>query len=115
MINLFNGARPTKDFPVSGLAARGRQCEAISSGPGHVRLAEHAGRIYLDLADEYWRAVEIGPDGWRVINSPAVRSREGRAGTRMIKINAAPHGSANSAPRPHRDGRTAYTQCHRVT
>ena len=33
----------------------------------HVRVAEHAGRIYLDLADERWRAVEIGPDGWRVI------------------------------------------------
>jgi hypothetical protein len=39
----------------------------------HIRTAEHAGRIYLDLADEYWRAVEIGPDGWRVIGSPPVR------------------------------------------
>src|SRR5438093_12948876 len=27
----------------------------------HVRVAEHAGRIYLDLADDHWRAVEIGP------------------------------------------------------
>src|SRR5438874_2280636 len=26
----------------------------------HVRLAEQDGRIYLDLADECWRAVEIG-------------------------------------------------------
>ena len=33
----------------------------------HVRVAEHAGHIYLDLGDERWRAVEIGPDGWRVI------------------------------------------------
>jgi hypothetical protein len=41
----------------------------------HVRLAEHAGHIYLDLADECWRAVEIGPDGWRVIGSPSVRFR----------------------------------------
>src|SRR6516225_9367761 len=41
----------------------------------HVRLAEHAGHIYLDLADDYWRAVEIGPDGWRVIGSPPVRVR----------------------------------------
>jgi hypothetical protein len=40
-----------------------------------VRLAEHAGHIYLDLADECWRAVEIGPDGWRVIGSPPVRFR----------------------------------------
>jgi hypothetical protein len=41
-------------------------------------------------------------------------SREGRAGTRMIKMSAAWHGSANSAPRLHRDGRTACTQCHRL-
>ena len=41
----------------------------------HVRLAEHAGHIYLDLADDYWCAVEIGPDGWRVIGSPPVRFR----------------------------------------
>src|SRR6516162_7669183 len=41
----------------------------------HVRTAEHAGRIYLDLADERWRAVEVGPDGWRVIESPPVRFR----------------------------------------
>src|SRR5258706_13628444 len=28
----------------------------------HVRVAEHAGHIYLDLADDPWRAVQIGPD-----------------------------------------------------
>src|SRR5262245_4164543 len=39
----------------------------------HVRLAEQGGRIYLDLADARWRAVEIGPDGWQVIGSPPVR------------------------------------------
>ena len=37
--------------------------------------AEHAGRIYLDLADEHWGAVEIGADGWRVIGSLPVRFR----------------------------------------
>jgi hypothetical protein len=36
----------------------------------HVRTAEHAGHIYLDL--EGWHAVEIGPGGWRVIGSPPV-------------------------------------------
>ena len=41
----------------------------------HIRVAEHAGRIYLDLADERWRAVEIGAEGWRVIGSPPVRFR----------------------------------------
>jgi hypothetical protein len=41
----------------------------------YVRIAEHAGRIYLDLADEQWRAVDIGPDGWHVIACPPVRFR----------------------------------------
>jgi hypothetical protein len=41
----------------------------------HLRVAEHDGRIYLDLADEHWRAVEIGPDGWRVLPCPPVRFR----------------------------------------
>src|SRR6266699_6883556 len=30
----------------------------------YLRVAEHDGRICLDLADDCWRAVEIGPDGW---------------------------------------------------
>jgi hypothetical protein len=41
----------------------------------HIRIAEHAGHIYLDLADEHWRAIDIGPDGWRVIGYPPVRFR----------------------------------------
>jgi len=43
------------------------EAQAQFDGPEravHVRLAEHGGRIYLDLADECWRAVEIGGDGW---------------------------------------------------
>src|SRR5262249_22017278 len=40
-----------------------------------IRVAEHAGRIYLDLADEQWRTVQIGPDGWRVLGCPPVRFR----------------------------------------
>ena len=41
----------------------------------HLRVAEHEGRIYLDLADERWHAVEIGPAGWRVMACPPVRFR----------------------------------------
>jgi hypothetical protein len=41
----------------------------------HTRIAEHAGHIYLDLADSHWEAVEIGPDGWRVNRCPPVRFR----------------------------------------
>jgi hypothetical protein len=41
----------------------------------HVRIAEHDSRIYLDLADKEWRAVQIGPDGWQVVTSPPIRFR----------------------------------------
>src|SRR5262249_26977881 len=46
--------------------------------PVHVRLAEHQGRIYLDLADASWSAVEVGPDGWRVVAPPPVKFRRPR-------------------------------------
>jgi hypothetical protein len=41
----------------------------------NIRVAEHADCVYLDLADEHWRAVEIGADGWRVLERPPVRFR----------------------------------------
>ena len=41
-------------------------------------------------------------------------SHEGRAGARMIMTNVTWRRSANSAPRPHRDGRTSHTQSHRL-
>ena len=41
----------------------------------HIRTAEHAGHLYVDLADAHWRAVEIKPEGWRVIDCPPVRFR----------------------------------------
>ena len=41
----------------------------------HVRVAEHDGRIYLDLANASWEAVEIAPSGWRVVSAEAVPVR----------------------------------------
>jgi hypothetical protein len=43
--------------------------------PVHVRVGELDGRLYLDLGDETWRAVEIDAAGWRVIDNPPVRFR----------------------------------------
>jgi hypothetical protein len=40
-----------------------------------VRVAEEDGLLYLDLADEFWRCVEFGPDGWRIQEDPPVRFR----------------------------------------
>jgi hypothetical protein len=57
----------------------------------HVRVAEEAGHIYLDLADEHWRAIEIGPDGWRVNKFPSVRFRR-PAG--MLPLPVPEHGGS---------------------
>jgi hypothetical protein len=56
---------------------------------------------------------------WRVWqNEPKQKqttfSQGGRVGARMVMMNVTRHGSANSAPRPHRDGRTAYIQSRRL-
>ncbi len=46
----------------------------------YTRLAEQAGRIYVDLTDEHWRVVEITPNGWSVLDSDRspVRFRRSR-------------------------------------
>lgn len=41
----------------------------------HVRIGGLDGRLYLDLGDETWRAVEVDAAGWRVIDHPPVRFR----------------------------------------
>jgi hypothetical protein len=41
----------------------------------HIRVGALDGRLYLDLGDEIWRAVEIDATGWRVIDNPPVRFR----------------------------------------
>ena len=37
------------------------------------RVGESEERLYLDLADESWSAVEIDASGWRVVRNPPVR------------------------------------------
>jgi hypothetical protein len=51
---------------------------ALFDGPNYpvcVRLAEHGGRIYLDLADADWRVVEVDAEGWRIQKESPVRFR----------------------------------------
>jgi hypothetical protein len=45
----------------------------------HIRTAEHAGKVYIDLCDDAWRAVEVDDDGWRVVTNPPVRFRRAKA------------------------------------
>ncbi|MEQ8745528.1 hypothetical protein [Pyruvatibacter sp.] len=43
--------------------------------PVFIRVGGLNERLYLDLGDEAWRAVEIDATGWRVIDKPPVRFR----------------------------------------
>jgi hypothetical protein len=70
------GTAPSADWVNSTLNLL--EARAQFDGPEravHVRLAEHDGHIFLDLGEEHWRAVEVRPDGWRVVGSPPVRFR----------------------------------------
>jgi hypothetical protein len=51
--------------------------------PVYTRLAGHDGRIYLDLGDEAWRAVEITSTGWQVMTNPPVKFRRARGMLRL--------------------------------
>ena len=46
-----------------------------------VRIAAHKGKVYLDMGDPDWRAVEVDASGWRIItNSPVTFKRPGSLG-----------------------------------
>lgn len=42
------------------------------------RVAGANGKVYVDLANENWEAVEIDSAGWRVVSTPPVTFRRGR-------------------------------------
>jgi hypothetical protein len=44
----------------------------------HLRTAGYNGKIYLDLCDKQWLAVEIDEKGWRVVDTPPVRFTRAR-------------------------------------
>jgi hypothetical protein len=56
-----------------------------------IRVGGLDGRLYVDLCDAAWRAVEIDAFGWRVINDPPVRFR--RAAGMQPLPTPAPGGS----------------------
>ena len=41
----------------------------------HVRVGGHHGKVYLDLTDDAWRAVEIDAGSWRIVATPPIRFR----------------------------------------
>src|SRR5271154_5169023 len=39
----------------------------------NLRVANQSGKLYLDLCDRAWRAVEIDSEGWRIVDRPPPR------------------------------------------
>lgn len=78
---LFEGAVETGDpEPIrdQALGDAVSQLEALAIFEGreeevYVRVAERGGKLYLDLCDERWRAVEVAAAGWRVIDETPVK------------------------------------------
>ena len=63
----------------------------------HVRIAPHADRVYLDLADASWRVIEISTTGWRLVCDPPVRFRRPKA---LLPLPVPVPGGSLSALRP---------------
>jgi hypothetical protein len=53
--------------------------------PVFIRVGGSDGKLYLDLGDEYWRAIEITTTGWSLIENPPVRFRRA-AGMQPLPI-----------------------------
>ena len=63
------------------------EARAVIDGPERevfVRTGAYGGKLYLDLADENWEAMEIGASGWRIVTNPPVRFRRS-AGMRPLR------------------------------
>ena len=52
----------------------------------HVRLAEHDEKIYIDIADESWKSIEVDRHGWRVVDDSPVRFIRGASSSLPMPI-----------------------------
>jgi phage/plasmid primase-like uncharacterized protein len=89
----FNETRSSPSSEALQGAISTIEAMADADGPQRdvfVRVALFGGKVYLDLTDDKWRAVEIGADGWCVVDRPPVRFRR--------------HSTARPLPEPLRGG-----------
>ena len=61
------------------------------------RVGALAGKLYLDLCDATWRAVEIDKAGWRVVDRPSIRFRRSPD---MLALPEPTRGGSTDALRP---------------
>lgn len=68
-----------------------------------VRVGGFDGRLYLDLCDKTWRAVEITSTGWRIVDEPPVRFKRAKG---MLALPAPATGGSIAALQPFLNLRT---------
>jgi hypothetical protein len=82
-----------------------RQLESIAifevrQAEVHIRTAGHDDRVYIDLGDDEWRAIEVSPEGWEIVADDDIPVRFVR-----------PRGllASSPSPNPHRRERARWT------
>ena len=78
----------------------------------HVRVAAGDDRVYLDLGDPAWRAVEVTASGWCIVSDPPVRFRRPRG---MLPLPTPVVGGSIDELRPFVNVATATDFCLIVT
>jgi hypothetical protein len=63
----------------------------------YIRVGAHDGRLYLDLADARWRAVEVYPGGWHIVDHPPIHFRRAPG---MLALPEPVHGGSINELRP---------------
>lgn len=43
--------------------------------PVFIRLAQYKGKVYIDLANDKWEAIEVDEAGWRIVIDPPIKFR----------------------------------------
>lgn len=74
----FTRIKKAPNSEALGAALNTLEASAICESPCRevfVRVVAEEERIYLDLADPGWRAVEVDATGWRIVVEPPVRFR----------------------------------------
>jgi hypothetical protein len=68
----MNGSLPMSEAMKSALLALADDARRGEEHRVFLRVAGLGSRIYLDMGDDSWRAIEIDEAGWRVVSQPSV-------------------------------------------
>jgi putative DNA primase/helicase len=67
------------------------EAKAVNEGACHepfIRIGRQGKKLYLDLCDEHWRAVEITADGWSVVEKPGIKFLRSSAARSLVEPEA---------------------------